>query len=152
MRRLLYSLLIVFVSPCTFAQGDMVDEVVALRQSIEDQNGPLNDQSAQLASLTQRVAELGGRTGLVDVPAPGISISTTGTVPPYSPPDSPGRTAATEAGEISLQHKRQLRTGIETQIVDDAVVLSEIVDLYGSLRIFAVAGADDLALNDGKSR
>ncbi len=58
----------------------------------------------------------------------------------------------TDEGEISLEHKNGLRTGKETQIVDEAVVLSENVDIYGSFRTFAETGAGDPTLNDGSSR
>jgi predicted porin len=145
-------LLIVFASQCAFAQGDVADEVAVLRELIEDQNRLLNDQSTQLESLTRRVAELEGRTGVADVPSPGIVDSTTDSVLPDSPRAGSGRTAAIGAGEISLAHKSPLRTGKETQIIDEAVVLSENVDIYGSLRTFAEVGASDPTLNDGSSR
>ena len=68
MRRLLYSLLILFSSPTILAQGEVAVDVAALQQLIEDQNRLLNDQSAQLKSLTRRVAALEGQTGVADEP------------------------------------------------------------------------------------
>ncbi len=70
MRRILYSLLILFSSPTIFAQGEVAVDVAALQQLIEDQNRLLNDQSAQLKSLTRRVAALEGQTGVADEPPP----------------------------------------------------------------------------------
>ena len=66
MRRLLYSLLVIFSSPTIFAQGEVAVDVTALQQLIEDQNRLLNDQSAQLESLTRRVAALEGPFGVAD--------------------------------------------------------------------------------------
>ncbi len=152
MRRLLYSLLVIFSSPTIFAQGEVAVDITALQHLIEDQNRLLNDKSAQLKSLTRRVSALEGQTSVANGPPPDVVDSQTDDVRSGLPPQVEVRTAAIEAGEIGLEHKRQLRTGKETQITDDAVLLSEIVDLYGSLRIFAEAGADDPALNDGTSR
>ncbi|MGI9248243.1 MAG: porin [Woeseiaceae bacterium] len=145
MRRLLYSLLIVFASQCVFAQDEVAGEVAALRQLIELQ-------SAQLESLTQRVAELEGRNGESQATSGGLvalemeSVSIDDRVRPAQ------RTEAIEAGEIGLDQKKDLRTGKESVIVEDAIALSETMDLYGSMRIFAEGGTDDPALNDGSSR
>ncbi len=152
MRRLLYSLLVLFASPTIFAQDDVAVEVATLQQLIEDQNRLLNDQSAQLKSLTRRVAALEGQAGVVNGPPPGVVDSRTDDVRSDLPPPVEVRTAAIEAGEIGLEHKSSLRTGKETQIIDDAVVLSENVDIYGSFRTFIEAGAVDPTLNDGSSR
>ncbi len=152
MRRLLYSLLVVFASPCVFAEGDVAGEVAALRQLIENQTRLINDQSTQLESLTQRVAELDGRSAAADTSSGGLVALEPDDVPPQSWPQKTGRTAAIEAGEISLEHKQSLRTGKETQIVEDAVALSDTMDLYGSMRVFTEAGAGDPTLNDGSSR
>ena len=152
MRRLLYSLLLIFSSPTVFAQGEVAVDVAGLQQLIEDQNRLLNDQSAQLESLTRRVAALEGRTSIAAGPPPGGVDSQTDDVRSDLPPQDEERTTAIEAGEISLEHKSPLRTGKETQIIDDAVILSENVDLYGSFRTFVEAGANDPTLNDGSSR
>ena len=58
MCRLLYALLVIFSSPTIFARGEVADVFAALRQLIKDQNRLLKDQSAQLESLTRRVAAL----------------------------------------------------------------------------------------------
>ncbi len=152
MRRLLYSLFVLFSSPIIFAQGEVAVNVAALQQLIEDQNRLLNDQSAQLKSLTRRVATLEGQTSVANGPPPDVVDSQTDDVRSDLPPQVEVRTAAIEAGEIGLEHKRPLRTGKETQIIDDAVVLSENVDLYGSFRTFVEVGAGDPTLNDGSSR
>jgi len=55
------------------------------------------------------------------------------------------------ADEVAVL-RELMRTGKETQIIDTAVVLSENVDIYGSLRTFAEFGAGDSTLNDGSSR
>ncbi len=141
MRRLLYSLIIVLSSPCVLAQDDVAGEVAALRQLIENQTRLINDQSTQLESLSQRVAELEGRSTVAGASSAGLVVTENDPVPLHSGPQDPDRTAAIEAGEISLEHKNSLRTGKETEIVDDAVVLSNTVDLYGSMRMFAEAGA-----------
>ncbi len=152
MRRLLYSLLVLFSSPTIFAQGDVAVKVATLQQLIEDQNRLLNDQSAQLESLSRRVAALESQTSVVNGPPPNVVDSQIADVRSGLPPQDKERTAAIEAGEISLEQKSQLRTGKETQIIDDAVVLGENVDIYGSFRTFVEAGAGDPTLNDGSSR
>jgi predicted porin len=126
--------------------------MAALQQLIEDQTRLLNDQSAQLASLTQRVAELEGRTGEPQATSGDLVALENEPVPPWDTPQTARRTVAIEAGEIGLEQKQNLRTGKETVIVEDAVALSETMDLYGSMRIFAEAGAEDATLNDGSSR
>ena len=148
MRPLLYSLLIVLASPCALAQGDVSEQVVALQKLVEDQTRLLNDQSAQLASLTQRVAELEGRAG--------DPQATSGGLVALDPEPVPGqdtdRTEALDSDEIGMEQKQSLRTGKEAVIVEDAIALSDTMDIYGSMRIFAEGGADDPTLNDGSSR
>ena len=51
-----------------------------------------------------------------------------------------------------MEQMKSLRTGKESVIVDEAVALSDTVDIYGSMRIFAEVGAEDPTLNDGSSR
>ena len=152
MRHLLFSVFLLFASTATFAQGDIADDLAALRQLVESQNRLLTEQSSQLSSLTQRVAELEGRSDAPDASSGGIFARETDPVPPQSPPQETIRTDAIEAGEIGLEQKESLRTGKETQIVDDPVVLSDTMDLYGSMRIFTEAGAGHPTLNDGSSR
>jgi predicted porin len=127
-------------------------DVAALQQLIEDQNRLLQDQSVRLESLTRRVAALEGQTGVADGPPPDVMDSDPDDVQADLLPQVQARTAAIEAGEISLEHKSTLRTGKETQIIDEAVVLSENVDIYGSFRTFTEMGAGDPTLNDGSSR
>ncbi len=98
MCRLLYALLDIFSSPTIFAQGEAVDEVAALRQLIEDQNRLLNDQSAQLESLTHRVAALEGQTGVADGPPPVVVDSKTDDVRSDLPPQDGVRTGAGRIG------------------------------------------------------
>ena len=43
-------------------------------------------------------------------------------------------------------------TGKEAVIVDEAIALSDTLDIYGSMRLFAETGGDDTTLNDGSSR
>ena len=152
MHRLLYSLIVIFSSLYVFAQGAVAVDVAALQQLIEDQNRLLQDQSAQLESLTRRVAALEGQTGVADGPPPDVVDSEPDDVQADLLPQVQARTAAIEAGEISLEHKSTLRTGKETQIIDEAVVLSENVDIYGSFRTFTEMGAGDPTLNDGSSK
>jgi predicted porin len=152
MRPLLYSLLVVFASPYAFAQGDVSDQVAALQKLIEDQSRLLKDQSAQLASLTQRVSELEGRSGDSQATSGGLVALENEPVSPQDGPQTARRTDAIEAGEIGLEQKKSLRTGKESVIVEDAVALSETMDLYGSMRIFSEIGAEDPTLNDGSSR
>jgi len=145
MRRSLYSILLILVAPCVLAQGDVAGEVAALRQLVELQ-------SAQLESLTQRVAELEGRDGEAQTTAGGLIALEIETVPAEGREQSASRTQAIEAGEIGMDQKKNLRTGKESVIVDDAIALSETMDLYGSMRIFAEGGSSDPTLNDGSSR
>ena len=152
MHRLLYSLIIIFSSPYVFAQGEVAIDVAALQQLIENQNRLLQDQSVQLESLTRRVAALEGQTSVADGPPPDVVDSEADDVQADLLPQVEVRTAAIAAGEISLEHKSTLRTGKETQIIDEAVVLSENVDIYGSFRTFTEMGAGDPTLNDGTSR
>ena len=99
MCRLLYALLDLFSSPTIFAQGEAADEVAALRQLIEDQNRLLNDQSAQLESLTHRVAALEGQTGVADGPPPIVVDSQTDDVRSADlPPQDGVRTGAGRIG------------------------------------------------------
>ena len=110
MRHLLYSLLVLFSSPYVFAQGELAVEVATLQQLIEDQNRLLNDQSAHLKSLTRRVAALEGQTSVANGPPPDVVDSQTDNVRSGLPPQVEVRTAAIEAGEIGLEHKRLLTT------------------------------------------
>lgn len=98
MCRLLYALLVIFSSPTIFVQGEAAEEVAALRQLIEDQNRLLNDQSAQLESLTHRVAALEGQTGVADGPPPVVVDSKTDDVRSDLPPQEGVRTGAGRIG------------------------------------------------------
>ena len=145
MHRLLYSLVLVFSSSCVFAQGDVAGEVAALRALIEAQ-------SAQLETLTRRVAELEARDDDTPTTSGGLVALEVEPDPAGSTIRPAQRTQAIEAGEIGMDQKKDLRTGKESVIVQDAIALSETMDLYGSMRIFAEGGADDPTLNDGSSR
>jgi len=152
MRRLLISFILVFVSGAAVAQSDLAGEMAALRQLVESQNRLLTEQSAQLNSLTRRVAELEGDTGESEATSGGLVALETGPVPPQERPRTSERTEANDAEEIGRQQKQNLRTGKEAVIVEDAIALSDTMDIYGSMRIFAETGGDDTALNDGSSR
>ena len=119
MRPILYSLLILFSSPTIFAQGEVAVDVDALQQLIEDQNRLLNDQSAQLKSLTRRVAALEGQTGVADEPPPGVVDSQTDDVRSDLPPQVEVRTAASVDPLLEL-----VRGGIGGAVI--AAVLGKI--------------------------
>lgn len=150
MRRILLSLVLVSASTAAFAQADMAQEMAALRQLVESQNRLLTEQSGQLQALTERVAELEGQT---EEPTPdGLYALEPEPVPPQERSQETERTDANDAEEISMQERQSLRTGKEAVIIKDAIALSDTMDLYGSLRIFAEAGDADPTLNDGSSR
>ena len=73
-------------------------------------------------------------------------------VPPQQSATFLERTEALDTGEISQQHNQSLRTGKEAVIVEEAIALSDTMDLYGSMRLFSEMGAEDPSLNDGSSR
>ncbi len=144
MRRLLIALTL--VSSTAFAQNDLAAEIAELRQLVESQNRMIIEQTAELQSLTERVAELEEQSG---EPGPD-GLYALG--PDSIPPQETARTAAVDSDEIGMQQKQGLRTGKEAVIVDDAVALSETIDIYGSMRLFTEVGDDDPTLNDGSSR
>ena len=149
MRRLLIALTL--VSSTAFAQNDLAEEMAALRQLVESQNRLLTEQSAQLEALTTRVAELEGQAE--EREPEGLYALEPDPVPPQERPQATERrTTAVDTGEISMRQKQELRTGKEAVIVEDAVALSETMDIYGSMRLFAEMGAEDPTLNDGSSR
>lgn len=148
MRRLLIALTL--VSSSAFAQGDFAEEMAALRQLVESQNRLLAEQSAQLEELTGRVAELEGQP---EEPEPeGLYALEPDSLPPQERREDTERTEAIDSQEIGVQERQSLRTGKEAVIVEDAIALSDTMDIYGSMRIFAEAGTDDPTLNDGSSR
>lgn len=152
MRRLLISLILFLVSGSAFAQDDLAEEMAALRQLVESQNRLLTEQSAQLQALSARVNQLEGQTVAKEPETEGLYALEPDPLQPQEGARGIAPTEANDAKEISLAQKQTLRTGKESVIVEDAIALSDTMDLYGSMRIFAEAGADDPTLNDGSSR
>jgi len=150
MRRLL---IVFFLFSCpAYAQSDIGQEMATLRQLVESQNRLIAEQSAQLEQLTGRVSELEGHSAVSDANATGLVAIENEQVPPQQSIMMPERTEALDTGEIAQQYKQSIRTGKESVIVEDAVALSDTMDLYGSMRLFAEMGAEDPTLNDGSSR
>ena len=148
MRRLL--IVLTLLSSSAFAQSDLSEDMAALRQLVESQNRLLIEQSARLEALNNRVAELEGQA---EEPEPdGFFALEPDPVPPQERPDGTERTEAIDAEEIGMAQKQELRTGKEAIIVEDAIALSDTMDIYGSMRIFAEVGDEDPTLNDGSSR
>lgn len=152
MRRSIYSLILLLASTATLAQSDIADEMAALRQLVEDQSRLLTEQSSQLNSLTRRVAQLEGRSVNSDTEISGMVALDSDDILPQEQLQPEEPTNATEAGNVALKAKQSIRSGKESVIVEDAVALSDTMEMYGSMRIFAEAGADDPSLNDGSSR
>ena len=152
MRRLLIALALMLVTGSALAQSELAQEMAALRQLVESQNRLLTEQSARLEALTARVAELEEPTASGESEPGGLYAIEADPVPPQERPEKPERTEAVDAEEIGLQERKTLRTGKEAVIVEDAIALSDTMDLYGSMRIFAEAGDGDPTLNDGSSR
>ena len=150
MRRLLIVLLL--FSSTAYAQGDIVGELEALRQLVESQNRLIAEQSTQLRHLTDRVTELEGRSAARDANTSGLVALQPEPILTGHSETIPGRVAPNDATEIAQQHKQSLRTGKEAVIVDEPVALSDTLDIYGSMRLFAETGGDDTTLNDGSSR
>lgn len=150
MRRLLIALTL--VSSTALGQTDLTEEMAELRQLVENQNRLLTEQSSQLQALTRRVAELEGQTVIEDSEPEGLYALEPDSIPPREPAEEAERTEAIDAEEIGMQQKQSLRTGKEAVIVEDAIALSDTMDIYGSMRLFVEAGADDPTLNDGSSR
>ena len=147
-------LLIVFFlfSSTAYAQSDLAEDMATLQQLVESQNRLIAEQSAQLRQLTGRVTELEGPSAVSEANATSLVAIEDEPIPPQQLATIPERTEALDTGEISQQHKQSLRTGKEAVIVEDAVALSDTMDLYGSMRLFAEMGAEDPTLNDGTSR
>ena len=150
MRRLLIAFFL--MSGTAFAQSDVTQEVAALRQLVESQNRLITEQSAQLQQLAGRVTELEGHAAVDEADAPGLVAMEPEAVSQQQSVTIAGRIEPNDAEEISQQHEQSLRTGKEAVIIEDPITLSETVDLYGSMRIFAETGGDDTTLNDGSSR
>ena len=150
MRRLL---IIFFLFSCpAYAQSDIGQEMATLRQLVESQNRLIAEQSAQLEQLTGRVSELEGHSALNEANATNLVAIENESLPPQQSATMPERTEALDTGEIAQQYKQSIRTGKEAVIVEEAIALSDTLDLYGSMRIFAETGGDDTTLNDGSSR
>ena len=147
-------LLIVFLlfSSTAFAQDALTDDLAELKQLVESQNQLIAEQSTQLRQLTNRVTELEGYSAVGEANATGLVAIENEQVPPQQSATMPVRTEALDTDEIAQQYKQSIRTGKEAVIVEEAVALSDTVDLYGSMRIFAETGGDDTTLNDGTSR
>jgi len=147
-------LLIVFFlfSSTAYAQSDLAQEMATLRQLVESQNRLIAEQSTQLRQLAGRVTELEGPSAVSEADATSLVAIEDEAVTPQQSATIPERTEALDTGEISQQHKQSLRTGKEAVIVEDAVALSDTMDIYGSMRLFAEMGAEDATLNDGTSR
>ncbi len=150
MRRLL--ILPFLFSSAAYAQSDVAEELESLRQLVENQNRLIAEQSTQLRQLTYRVSELEGRSTASEVNSTGLASIDPDPMPRQQSAMHPQRTAALDAGEIGQQRKQSLRTGKEAVIVDEAIALSDTMDLYGSMRLFTEVGATDPTLNDGSSR
>jgi len=147
-------LLIVFLlfSSTAYAQSDLAQEMATLRQLVESQNRLIAEQSAQLRQLTGRVTELEGHSAVSEADATSLVAIEDEPVPSQQSAPIPERTEALDTGEFAQQHMQSLRTGKEAVIVEDAVALSDTMDIYGSMRLFAEMGTDDPSLNDGSSR
>lgn len=147
-------LLIVFflLSGPAYAQSELTQEVAALRQLVETQNRLIADQSAQLRQLSDRVTELEGQSLVTETDASDLVAMETDTVLARQSGASSARTEAFDADEIAQQHPQSLRTGKEAVIVEEPIALSDTLDIYGSMRLFVEAGADNPTLNDGSSR
>ena len=147
MQRLFFLCLLVFVLYAGAAGANAADDVASLRELIEAQNRLLTEQRTELESLGRRVAELEGRA------APGAAVESPGGSAAPASADTM-QTAADDKGEIGLEQKKELKTGKEATIIDkdQAIVLNENLDLYGSLRIFTEGGSGTPNLNDGSSR
>lgn len=150
MRRLL--IFFTFLSSTAFAQSDLGQEMAEIRQLVESQNRLLVEQSSQLEALTRRVAELEGQAAADGAESESLYAMEADPVPPQERPEKTERSEAIDTGEIGVQERQSLRTGKEAVIVEDAIALSDAMDLYGSMRIFAEAGSEDPTLNDGSSR
>jgi len=150
MRRLLIVSLL--LSSTAYAQSDLAQEMATLHQLVESQNRLIAEQSAQLRQLTDRVTELEGHSAVSEANATGLIAMENESVPPQESATMRERTEALDADEIAQQYKQSLSTGKEAVIVEDAVVLSESMDIYGSMRLFAEMGDDDPSLNEGSSR
>ena len=147
-------LLIVFflLSSTAYAQSDLAQEMAALRQLVESQNRLIAAQSTQLRQLTDRVTELEGPSAVSETDATSLVAIEDEPVPPQQTATVPKRIEPNDTGEIAQQYEQSIRTGKEAVIVEEAVVLSDTMDLYGSMRLFAEMGAEDPSLNDGSSR
>jgi len=150
MRRLLFVFFL--FSSTANAQSDLAQDMAALKQLVESQNRLIAEQSAQLRQLTNRVTELEGHPAVTEANATSLVAIENEQVPPQQSTMMPERTEALDTGEIAQQYKQSIRTGKESVIVEDAVALSDTMDLYGSMRLFAEMGAEDPSLNDGSSR
>ncbi len=150
MRRLLIVLFL--FSSTAYAQSDLAEDMAALRQLVESQNRLIAEQSAQLRQLTDRVTELEGHSAVSEANATSLVAIENEPVPPRQSATIGERTEALDTGEIAQQYKQSIRTGKEAVIVDEAVALSDTMDIYGSMRLFAEMGAEDPSLNDGSSR
>jgi predicted porin/uncharacterized coiled-coil protein SlyX len=147
-------LLIVFFlfSSTAYAQSDVVQDMAELKQLVETQNRLIAEQSAQLRQLTDRVSELEGHSAVSEANATGLVAIENESLPPEQSAEIGERTEALDTDEIAQQHKQSIRTGKEAVIVDEAVALSDTMDIYGSMRLFTEMGAEDPSLNDGSSR
>jgi len=150
MRRLLIVFLL--LSSPAYGQSEIVQDMTALRQLVESQNRLIAEQSEQLRQLTDRVTELEGHSAVGEANATGLVAIENEPVPPQQSATIGERTEALDTGEIALQYEQSIRTGKEAVIVKDAVALSNTMDIYGSMRLFAEMGAEDPSLNDGSSR
>lgn len=150
MRRLL--IVLSFFSSAAFAQSDLEQEMASLRNLVESQNRLIVEQSAQLQQLATRVTELEGNETGGDTNSGNLGAMEMESVLQQRSVAAPDRTVAVDADEIAQQHRQSVKTGRESVIVEDAVALSDTVDLYGSMRLFAETGGDDTTLNDGTSR
>jgi uncharacterized coiled-coil protein SlyX len=132
-------LFIVFflLSGTVFAQNDPAQEMATLRQLLESQSRLIAEQSSQLKLLTDRVAELESQSTV-------SAINATDPVAIENEP-IPSRELAMEverereepldSEEIGQQQMQSFSTGKEAVIVEDAVALSDTVDIYGSMRL-----------------
>jgi len=150
MRRLLIVLLL-FAGTAS-AQSDLTLEMAELKQLVESQNRVIAEQSAQLRHLTVRVSDLEAHSAAGEADAPGLVAIEPEPVRPQQSATNGVRTDALDADEIGQQFEQSLRTGKEAVIVEEPIALSDTMDLYGSMRIFAETGGDDSTLNDGSSR
>ncbi len=150
----IFALLYSTASP---AQDEAAEEISALRQLVKEQNRLISEQANRLEALTERVAELEGRTesGAATVRDVTPDDGAESTEPRHvAQAEAPGdeRTEPLDADELALNDVQEQRTGVEAVIVEDPVVLSEFLDIYGSMRLFAEAGGGSTELKDGPSR